>query len=712
VKNWRVIIGRAALLASGPLLFFAGLEVFLFLTRKFEPVEVLKQVEYEGINYWVMEPEYTRRVLRRDNVIVRQRFFLPVERETGIKRVVLLGESAAAGYPLSEYGLGRMMKVLWEAEFPREKLEVVDMTSVGVNSHVLRVFAQEAMRTSPDAVVIYAGHNEMIGPFGAANVFGWQAPGTWFAQAGLALGNTRTGRALGLLADKIRGEKPKAWRGLDEFRAARLNLKDPAVARTAALAKDNFRAMIDIALRGGAKVLVCVPAVNLTDWPPLVSADGNEETCARAAYTKAQELKRAQRNEEAWKFFRRACDLDLMRFRADSRVRDAQREVVTEVASSDVLLVDADLRLHEENPGPLTDQDLFLEHVHLTFEGRVAVAALLVDGLAEILGVTSERIRDPQDWWEKFPARLAEARDRTMFTELEEGLIWQIVASLLQMEVFSSGPDMTQRRSDATNRVIALQLVAEKWRNPQLVLQTYTRAAEKNPDDPDLHDRAFRHFARAGDRQRAKAALQRAVALRPNHVLANLALAEIALEEGRIEDASRITKAAKAFQTGGSELDVIAAAVLAKRGNHAEALTLLERYTRRWPEDVRAISMLSSLHDYLGNDPEADKFYRAALAQQPDAPVVLNNFAWFLATKPNATNTERLEALFLAKRAVELQPRTHRYRGTLAVALIANERYERAREEGHRAIDMARKAGDSEAVRDIQSRLGALLSSP
>jgi hypothetical protein len=127
---------------------------------------------------------------------------------------VVLGESAAAGYPLPEYGLGRLTRVLWGAEFPGEKLEVVDMTSVGVNSHVLRVFAREAMKTKPDD----AGHNEIIGPYGPANVFGRQAPGVWFTQAGIAWINTRIGRSCGAWSrrpDSLRRRDgaDTSWRG-------------------------------------------------------------------------------------------------------------------------------------------------------------------------------------------------------------------------------------------------------------------------------------------------------------------------------------------------------------------------------------------------------------------------------------------------------------------------------------------------------------------
>jgi Tfp pilus assembly protein PilF len=682
LSQWKTLCGRTALLVLAPVIFFAGLELILFLTGKFEPIPALKQVAHEGKNYWVMEPEYTRRVLGRENMVLRQKFLLPVERTPGTRRVVLLGESAAAGYPLPEYGLARMMKVLWSAEFPGEKLEVADLTSVGVNSHVLRVFAREAMRLQPDAVVIYAGNNEVIGPYGPANVFGWPAPSAWFAQAGIVLGNTRTGRALKLLAEQAGGQGPKAWRGLEEFRFAYFAADDPAAIQAAALAKSNFRAIIDTALGSGAKVLVCVPAVNLTDWPPLVDSASKEGPSARALYDKASTLEQAGQKAEAWRLYRLACDLDLMRFRADSRIRQGQREVATEFDSPDVLLVDADLRLHEKNPGPLADRDFFLEHVHLTFEGRVAVAALMVDGLATLLGLSPTPARSAPEWWEALPTWVAEARSRTMFSDAEEAVMWEQVVSLLEMEVFSTGPDIEERRARASRRIAELQAAAAKWKNADAVQEAYAQAIAKNPDDADLHDTASKHLGLAGDKQRARSALERAVELQPNLMLANLALAELAMDEGRTADASRMVQAADTFQTGGTELDVISATLLARGGEHGKAADLLERYVRRWPKDARALGILASLHEFLGNQDRATALYRVALAQRPDSAVEMNNFAWFLTTKENASSGEKAEAVALALRATELRPQSHRYRGTLAVALLANGQVEQARSEG------------------------------
>jgi Tfp pilus assembly protein PilF len=265
---------------------------------------------------------------------------------------------------------------------------------------------------------------------------------------------------------------------------------------------------------------------------------------------------------------------------------------------------------------------------------------------------------------------------------------------------------MGERRERAAQRVAQLRAAAVKFRDSAVVQEAYSRALAGNPDDAELHDTAFKHFGPAGDRPRARGALERAVELQPNLVLANLALAELAMEEGRMADAEMLVQAADNFQTGGTELDVVSASLLAGRGEYAKAAGLLRRYGARWPNDARAAGMLASLYARLGNPREAGRFYREALARRPDSAADLNNFAWFLATKPDATASERAEALFMARRAVEFDPSSHRFRGTLAVALLAEGHDEQAKAEGQRAISLAREAGDLEGIDKLRVRLG------
>ena len=48
-------------------------------------------------------------------------------------------------------------------------VEVINLGMTAVNSYVIRDLSQRVMEYEPDAVIIYAGHNEYYGSFGAAS---------------------------------------------------------------------------------------------------------------------------------------------------------------------------------------------------------------------------------------------------------------------------------------------------------------------------------------------------------------------------------------------------------------------------------------------------------------------------------------------------------------------------------------------------------------
>jgi Flp pilus assembly protein TadD len=105
-----------------------------------------------------------------------------------------------------------------------------------------------------------------------------------------------------------------------------------------------------------------------------------------------------------------------------------------------------------------------------------------------------------------------------------------------------------------------------------------------------------------------------------------------------------------------------------------------------------------------GREGDAVGSLRRALALNAGDGQMLNNLAWLLATREGGSREERAEAVELARRATGLNAGAHRFRGTLAVALMAVGSREEGRAEASRAIEMARKAGDGEAVRELEKR--------
>src|SRR6185436_17411076 len=72
--------------------------------------------------------------------------------------------------------------------------EVINLGITAINSHVIVPITRECARRDGDIWIIYMGNNEMVGPFGAATVFGSRAPPMWLLRLNLALQKLRLGQ--------------------------------------------------------------------------------------------------------------------------------------------------------------------------------------------------------------------------------------------------------------------------------------------------------------------------------------------------------------------------------------------------------------------------------------------------------------------------------------------------------------------------------------
>ncbi|MEX1045111.1 MAG: tetratricopeptide repeat protein [Chthoniobacterales bacterium] len=619
-------VPKIVLVVLAPLVFFALLEGFFLVTGLFRPPRLLEKIRHEGEEFFTTNPHYGRLFLARTDVPSPPPLWVAAVKPAGVRRVILLGESAAAGFPMTDHHLGRLVQARWNARFPGESVEVINLSMVAINSHALREFAREAMVLDPDMIVLYAGHNEVIGPFGPAAKFGPPADSPALARSALAVRRTHTGRAvesfLGLFAGK---EAPPPWRGLDEFRGVNVLHDDPALDRMLVNTEANFRDIVRRARRHDTAVLFVLPAINLDDWPPVGSEPPEtggveavlaaQETgdlsgfrSAALVYEAAQKRRADGDPARAWPLYRRAADLDTQRFRADSRVRELQRQIASD-SGPDVAAVDADRWLHEMNPGFTTSREFFLEHVHLTFAGRAAVAELTVDGMAALWGL-APRAESPEAaavWWARFPAAEAEARRDVMFTGYDEHDMWSLAWKLLRLEVFAGAPGLEERRDALAEKVRELQSRAVLgWDTTDLVI-AYDRAALQNPADPLIHFTAARLFALRGEGQRAEQAFAAGFALQPNFADARFNYAAMQIQRGRIDEARAAMDALRRFDPDLSGLAKMDAAIALREGDAATAASLLQRHLRGRPEDAESWRTLATLQQRLGQNAAAEE---------------------------------------------------------------------------------------------------------
>jgi len=94
----------------------------------------------------------------------------PADKAPETLRIFVQGGSSAAGWP---YGFGAslagMLQQRLQASLPERNIEVITTAMTAVNSYTLMDFADEIIAQQPDAVLIYAGHNEYLGVLGVGS---------------------------------------------------------------------------------------------------------------------------------------------------------------------------------------------------------------------------------------------------------------------------------------------------------------------------------------------------------------------------------------------------------------------------------------------------------------------------------------------------------------------------------------------------------------
>jgi len=172
-RAWRWAF-RVAAAVLGPLLFFALVEGgFRVAGYGYDPRFFVER-DFGSGKVWTENPKFGWRFFPPKMARTPYATVLPARKEPGEFRVFVLGESAAMGDPETGYGMSRILEAMLRESMPGRKVRVVNAAMTGINSHVMTAIAEDCARMEPDLFVVYAGNNEVIGPYG---------PGTAFARA-------------------------------------------------------------------------------------------------------------------------------------------------------------------------------------------------------------------------------------------------------------------------------------------------------------------------------------------------------------------------------------------------------------------------------------------------------------------------------------------------------------------------------------------------
>jgi tetratricopeptide (TPR) repeat protein len=556
-----------------PLLAMGALEIALRLagygysTRLFKPLRIGNEqflVENEKFSLRFFPPE-----LMRTPGPIRMKPTKP----PGTYRIFVLGESAAMGDPEPGFAASRYLEVLLRERFPEAKFEVINVAFTAINSHVILPIARECASREGDLWIIYMGNNEMVGPFGAATVFGPKAPPLALVRMSLAIQQSRLGQLLSSLADRLKPKsaKPASWGGMQMFLGNQVPPNSPQRETVYRNFQKNLEDILSVGRKAGVRILLNTVAVNLKDCPPFSSNSATNlppsdrtafehdlragqtleaqtnyaaatERFARAAKSHPQSaeaqfgwgqcLLQLKNLAAAAEHFQAACDLDTLPFRTDSQINGSIRDAARKAANS-CLLFDAASWLATNSPHGIVGQEMLYEHVHLNFDGKYLLARGWAEQFRSLLPEALARRAAP-DW----PARDVCERQLGL-TDWNRAIVVEGMLRRMRQPPLNS-------QSNNSRRIAALQSWVNELRrgmNPASAAsahEAYLETIRRMPEDYCVRENFASFLVANGDLPGAADQWQQVHELIPQDYLANFRWGELLARLGKTAEAQTV----------------------------------------------------------------------------------------------------------------------------------------------------------------------------
>lgn len=407
-----------ALMWSIPVLFFVLVEGGLRIIGFGQDYPLFVPME-AAPDYLVMNREVAHRYFNQEvRVPTGLHDVFRAEKDSATVRIFVQGGSSAAGYPYYYGGsFSRMLEQRLQQSWPTRRVELVNVAMAAVNSYTILDQVDEILARSPDAVLIYAGHNEFYGALGVGSS---QSLGRYRHVVNLYL-RLQSWRTLQLIrnglsqAAQILTLDQDSSSTLMERMVQRQEIELDSDMYRAGIQqfRGNLRSILNRYEQHGIPVFIGTVASNERTHPPFQSGlmastdpDRWERAYQEALRSESLPLSIERMREvvtldsmaaqswfvlgtlldtqgdyvQALQAYIMAKDLDQLRFRATEEVNQIIR---AEAKNSGAILVDTQGSLREHADEGIIGSDLMLEHLHPNLEGYFVLADAFYDAIYE-----------------------------------------------------------------------------------------------------------------------------------------------------------------------------------------------------------------------------------------------------------------------------------------------------------------------------------------
>ncbi|MEQ8523560.1 tetratricopeptide repeat protein [Gracilimonas sp.] len=546
-----------AITFSIPVLFFVILEVVLRGVDYMGNTELFIDPNIPTDEYYMPNPNFAARYFFYTKTIPSPSsdVFLQSKPENAF-RVFAMGGSSAAGYPYGYNGtFSRIVDDMLSDAMPDREVEVVNVATSAISTYTLFDQTDELLEQKPDAIMIYAGHNEFYGALGVGsneNLGGF--PG--FVRFYLKLQRFKTFMLLReiivdsgqWLSSAVSDEKPATGTLMERIiNNQSIALNGPEYELAMVQFKSNMEAIIQKFADEGIPVYISTIASNVKDQPPFVSIEQEKNPPADDVYQEALSVYQNGDSVVAKEQFEYAKDLDGLKFRAPSDIN----RIIQSLSDSypNTKLVPVHEAYEKASANGIIGNNLMLEHLHPNQTGYFIMGRNFAESLLSDLeeqGQISTDDLEPESYFgqmyiSEFDNRIVHHRLRT----LKQGFPFIMDGSVTPYQ-FSYNPDGVldslafgvvhkDIRWDAAK--VKLGSYYEDQGNIEKALLEYKGLIRNQPWNDSPYVYAARMLINQNDYAAAEPYLRKAYELAPREAFITKMLGSIALNSGNINDA-------------------------------------------------------------------------------------------------------------------------------------------------------------------------------
>lgn len=597
-----------AITFSVPILFFLFVEGMLRGVNYLGNTNLFVDPGIKNQEYYMPNRNFAARYFFYTRIIPNPPadLFLQHKPENGY-RIFAMGGSSAAGYPYGFNGIfSRVVKDVLEDAMPEKKIEVVNVGISAISSYTLFDQVDEIMAQEPDAIMIYAGHNEFYGALGVGsneNLGAFPA----FVRFYLKLQRFKTFLFLrdilvksgqwisGFFTEKDNYTDPSATLMERVINSQSIELNGPQYTLAMHQFESNMQAIVSKFEKKGIPVYIGSLVSNIKDQPPFVSIQEGTQPPAQTIFDEANAAYSAKDYEIAKERFTYAKDLDGLKFRAPSQINEIIYALADE--HENVRYVPVQETFEQSSENGLIGNNLILEHLHPNQKGYFLIGTSFAKVLLQDLDkqeIQNDTI-DPDSYFSKM-----------YLSDFDHRIVWH------RMKTLKQGFPFVQ-----TRRPSLYQLTY----HPQDIVDSL---AFMMVHSTTLWDNAKRELAKYYETHKDydKALLEYHGLIRdqPWNNVPYILAARIHLDSNNFNAAYPLLLKAYEIEPKDAFTTKMLGAIELNRGNTKKAILLLEEAKKLNPNDAQ---MLYNLSGAYGTNQEFEKALEIAnqvIALSPQFP--------------------------------------------------------------------------------------------